>query len=64
MRRLWIVLICASAGWALPHEVAPRAEHPVTPTTRTLSAAEAHQVLVDDWLYQAEGWPLAERARQ
>ncbi len=34
------------------------------PVTRTLSAAEAEAVLRRDWLFQAEGQPLAERARQ
>jgi hypothetical protein len=34
------------------------------PETRTLSSAEAQQLLEDEWLYQAEGKPLDVRARQ
>ncbi|MFA6543891.1 MAG: hypothetical protein WCS99_05675 [Limisphaerales bacterium] len=37
---------------------------PVEPATRTLSAADADGVLRDDWLFQAEGRPLAKRAEQ
>lgn len=64
MRRLAWLLVCSAAAWALPSEVAPRVDNPVTPPTRSLSPAQARQALVDDWLYQAEGWPLALRARQ
>jgi len=42
---------------------APQTE-PTEPPTRTLTAAEAAKVLEDDWLFQAEGKPLAARARQ
>jgi hypothetical protein len=37
---------------------------PREPETRALTAAEANAVLRQDWLFQAEGKPLAERARQ
>ncbi|MBI3923019.1 MAG: hypothetical protein HY318_16485, partial [Armatimonadetes bacterium] len=39
-------------------------EDPQTPETRTLSAAEARAALERDWLFQAMGRPLAERASQ
>ncbi len=49
---------------ALPHEVAPVVANPTEPETRTLTPDEADAALVADWLFQAEGRPLARRARQ
>ncbi len=46
---------------AIPHPPAPYVE-PTEPETRTLSASEAAAVLKRDWLFQAEGKPLADRA--
>ncbi len=39
-------------------------ENPSTPATRTLSPAEAESALQRDWLYQAEGKPLLQRAAE
>ena len=51
----WIVAWCLAAG-------AQAADAPRTPETRTLPAVEASQVLQRDWLFQAMGEPLLERA--
>ena len=37
---------------------------PPEPPTRVLPEAEANKLLEEDWLFQAEGKPLGERARQ
>jgi hypothetical protein len=37
---------------------------PTEPETRTLTSAEADTALRDDWMFQAEGKPLAKRAEQ
>ncbi|MBN1422691.1 MAG: hypothetical protein JXP34_28200 [Planctomycetes bacterium] len=47
----------------IPHPPAPYAE-PSEPDTRTLAPAEAAAILEADWLFQAEGKPLAARARE
>jgi hypothetical protein len=39
-------------------------EDPTTPETRTLSPDEAQAVLERDWLFQADGKPLADRAQE
>ncbi|MBM3475529.1 MAG: hypothetical protein FJX75_19865 [Armatimonadetes bacterium] len=39
-------------------------DNPTTPETRTLSPDEAEAVLERDWLFQAEGKPLADRAQE
>ncbi len=48
----------AAEGIYLPYRV----ENPTTPDTRTLSAEEAAAALQQDWLFQAMGKPLGERA--
>ncbi|MBM3494026.1 MAG: hypothetical protein FJX72_06865, partial [Armatimonadetes bacterium] len=48
----------------LPHEIAPPVESPSEPPTRTLNTDEARRALETDWLFQAEGRPLAARALQ
>ncbi len=48
----------ARQGIYLPY----RFENPATPPTRTLDAEEAAAVLERDWLFQAEGKPLEQRA--
>ena len=48
-------------AWLLAAGVAG-AEGPRTPETRTLTAEEASQAMEQDWLFQAMGEPLAERA--
>ena len=45
------------------HAPAPPVK-PTEPQTRTLTPAEAGSVLEKDWIFQAEGRPLAQRARQ
>lgn len=45
------------------HAPAPPAA-PDEPSTRTLTVAEADRVLRDDWIFQAEGRPLARRAAE
>ena len=52
-----------SRGVYAAHAPAPQAE-PAEPQTRTLTPAEATAVLEKDWLFQAEGRPLAQRASQ
>jgi len=52
-----------SRGIYAAYAPAPQVE-PSEPTTRTLTAPEAEKLLEDDWLFQAEGKPLAARARQ
>jgi hypothetical protein len=54
----------ATAGmmaWLLAASVAG-AEEPRTPETRTLTAQEASQAMERDWLFQAMGEPLEQRA--
>ncbi|MBI4582811.1 MAG: hypothetical protein HY717_02085 [Planctomycetes bacterium] len=46
------------------HPGAPKVKNPVEPETRPLSAGEAQSGLARDWLFQAEGEPLRERARK
>jgi len=48
---------------SLPHPVAPSLP-PTEPPTATLSPEQAAAVLEADWLFQAEGTPLALRAEQ
>jgi hypothetical protein len=50
----------AAEGIYLPY----RFDNPVTPPARTLAPAEAEAVLRRDWLFQAEGKPLAQRAAE
>jgi hypothetical protein len=59
------------ARWMLVHQMAAQGvylpypvENPATPETRTLSPDEAAAALVRDWLFQAMGRPLAERAME
>jgi hypothetical protein len=52
--------LLAGQGIYLPY----RHENPTTPQTRPLDALEAEQALQRDWLFQAEGKPLAERTRE
>ncbi len=47
---------------ATHHPGAPRVQNAVEPETRSLSAGEARPALAKDWLFQAEGEPLRERA--
>lgn len=51
-------LLAQQEGLYLPY----RFENPRTPITRTLSAEEAEEALRRDWLFQAMGEPLVERA--
>ena len=48
----------AAQGIYLPYVI----ENPTTPETRTLTASEAAGALERDWLFQAMGKPLVERA--
>jgi hypothetical protein len=50
----------AARGIYLPY----RYDNPTTPETRTLTREEAEAALERDWLFQAMGKPLAERARE
>jgi len=50
----------AALGIYLPYPV----ENPATPPTRTLSPKEAAAALERDWLFQAMGKPLGERAME
>lgn len=52
------------AQGALPHPPAVALTEPTEPETRTLTAAEAEEVLREDWLFQAEEHALVDRARQ
>src|SRR3990172_4400135 len=52
--------VLAQQGIYLPYRV----ENPTTPETRTLQPQEAETALGRDWLFQAEGKPLAERAAE
>jgi len=47
----------AAQGLYLPYHY----DQPATPATRSLDAEEAEAVLQRDWLFQAEGKPLAQR---
>ncbi|NQT53781.1 hypothetical protein HQ576_17120, partial [bacterium] len=49
---------------SVPHDIHIPVVHanPTTPVTRTLSPAEAADALERDWLFQAMGEPLAQRA--
>jgi len=49
---------------ALAARPAAPAKPPEEPPTRTLSASEANALLEAEWLFQAEGKPLLERAQQ
>jgi len=53
-------LLAQQEGIYLPY----RFENPQTPATRTLSPAEAEEALHRDWIFQAMGEPLVERARK
>ena len=48
---------------SIPHPPA-RPVEPKEPATKTLTAAEADAALEKDWVFQAEGKPLADRAKQ
>jgi hypothetical protein len=50
----------AAQGYYLPYHH----ENPQTPETRRLTPEEGDAALVRDWLFQAQGEPLAERARK
>ncbi len=52
--------ILAQQGIYLPYRI----ENPSTPKTRTLEPQEAEATLQRDWLFQAEGKPLARRAAE
>jgi len=54
------LLASVPPGIYLPYQY----ENPTTPETRTLTEEEAQEVLERDWLFQAEGKPLALRARE
>jgi len=52
--------ILAQQGIYLPYQI----ENPTTPETRTREPQEAQAALERDWLFQAEGKPLAQRAAE
>lgn len=56
-------LVQRLARSAIPHPPAPFVP-PKEPETRTLSEAEAREVLHRDWLFQADGKPTADRTEQ